>query len=277
MQVLKKLFDFYLDSSIHVALAVYALSWITLLEYNLPYDENVLYFIFYATITGYNFVKYFGLAKFHHRRLADWLKIIQIFSALCFVLMCYYAVSLETKTLVSLSGFGIVTFLYAIPFVPKSIFLDAQQNLRSISGLKIYIIALVWAGVTVCVPLINGNYLLNIDVVITLIQRLLLVMVLMLPFEIRDLQYDSVKLATIPQRIGIKQTKVVGVLLVMLFFFIEYFKNDIIANRLVVLLIVTSIILLILLFSKEKQNKYYSSFWVESIPICWLLLLLLFG
>lgn len=277
MQVIKKLFDFYLNSSIHVALAVYALSWITLLEFDLPYDENVLYFIFYATITGYNFVKYFGVAKFHHRRLATWLKIIQIFSLLCFLLLCYYAYHLEQTTLIYLAVFGLVTFFYAIPFLPRSLLIDSNQNLRSISGLKIYIIALVWAGVTVFIPLLNNKYNIDLDVVLTAVQRFILVIVLMLPFEIRDMRYDSVKLSTIPQRIGVKQTKIIGVLLLLAFFFLEYFKNVIDAERLICLLIVTITTVMLLLFSKENQNKYYSAFWVESLPIWWLVILLVFS
>ena len=100
MRILKTLLDFYINSSIHVALSVYALTWITLNEFQIEYDENILYFNFYATITGYNFVKYFGLAKFHHRRLASWLKVIQIFSFICFLALGYYALNLETKTLI---------------------------------------------------------------------------------------------------------------------------------------------------------------------------------
>ena len=135
----KQLFNFYINSSIHVALSVFSLTWITLIENDLLYDENVLYFVFYATITGYNFVKYFGVAKFHHRSLANWLKAIQIFSFFCFVLMCYYAFQLEKNTLTCIAIFGIITFFYAIPFLPKRLFLDKQHNLRSIGGLKIYL------------------------------------------------------------------------------------------------------------------------------------------
>ena len=59
MQFLKRLFDFYLNSSIHVALAVCSLTWITLVDFNSGVDLNIIYFIFLATISGYNFVKYF--------------------------------------------------------------------------------------------------------------------------------------------------------------------------------------------------------------------------
>ena len=65
MRFLKQVLDFYINSSIHVSLAVLSLSWITLIEFDISYDINVLFFIFYASITGYNFVKYFGIAKHH--------------------------------------------------------------------------------------------------------------------------------------------------------------------------------------------------------------------
>ncbi len=276
MKVLKRIFDFYINSSIHVALSVFSLAWITLLEFELPYDKNVLFFIFFASITGYNFVKFFGLAKFHHRSLATWLKYIQLFSLVCFLLMCYYVLQLEQTTLVYISVFGVVTFLYAIPFLPKKIFLDEKQNLRSLIGLKVYVIALVWCGVTVFLPLANADFLMNWDVSITAIQRFVFVLVLMLPFEIRDLQYDSVKLATIPQQIGVKKTKLIGVLLLMVFFFLDYLKDDMQLMNLLVLLMVTAITLLSVVLAKKEQSKYYSAFFVEGIPVLWLLLVLVF-
>ena len=276
MKLAKQLLGFYINSSIHVALSVFSLTWVTLIEYNLLYDENTLYFVFYATITGYNFVKYFGVAKFHHRSLASWLKAIQIFSFFSFLFLCYYAYQLEKNTLVCIAIFGAITFLYAIPFLPKRLFLDKQHNLRSIGGLKIYLIALVWSGVTVFIPLINQQYIIDADVVLTGLQRYIFVIVLMFPFEIRDLRYDSLKLSTIPQRIGVKQTKIIGVLLLVLFLFLEFFKNNINVFNIIMLLIITFITMLFLVFSKIEQRPYYSSFWVEGIPILWLLLWLVF-
>lgn len=272
MKVLKPILDFYINSSIHVSLAVFSMAWLTLLEFEVPFDEKVLFFIFFASITGYNFVKYFGIAKFHHRSLATWLQVIQVFSLLCFLLMIYFAVQLEPKTLFCIVVFGLVTFLYAIPFFPKHLFMDSQKNLRSIGGLKVYVIALVWAGVTVVLPLINADFYLNADVWITLFQRFVFVVILMLPFEIRDLQYDSLKLATIPQQIGIKNTKLIGVFIGIVFFFLEFFKDKLEAEQILITLIITVVALLFLVFSKAKQGTYYCSFWVEGIPIVWLLM-----
>lgn len=269
MRVLKIFLDFYINSSIHVALAVYALSWLTLLQFGIPYDENVLNFIFFASITGYNFVKYFGLAKFHHRGLAQWLKTIQVFSGICFIIMTYYALKLELKTLLYIGFFGLTTFLYAIPIIPKKIFIDKQKNLRSIGGLKVYIIAIIWAGVSVFLPLFNNQFEITDDVIITTFQRFLFVLVLMLPFEIRDLNYDGLKLATIPQKIGVKQTKLVGMLLLVLCYTLNYYKDDLHIRSLLSSLIISSITLLFLVFANQNQNKYYSAFWVESLPVMW--------
>lgn len=276
MSRLKPLIDFYINSSIHVALAVFSMTYVTVLELGFPTDWPLFLFVFFSTITGYNFVKYFGMAKFHHRRLARWLKIIQVFSLVCFFLMLWFLWQLQPQTIVYVAVFGVITFLYAIPFLPKRYFVDRQKNLRNIGGLKVYVIALVWAGVTVLLPVLDKKGLFTLDVWLTAIQRFLLVMLLMLPFEIRDLQYDSLKLATIPQKIGIKNTKIMGVLVSMVFLMLEFFKDQLSLKLILLTLAVTLITLLFIVFANKKRSNYYSSFWVESVPILWLVLHLIF-
>ena len=271
---LKQILNFYINSSIHVALAVFSLSYITFLEFNISYDKPVLYFIFYASITGYNFVKYFEVTKFHHRSLSTWLKFIQIFSLLCFVLMCYYSFRLEKTTMFYIAVFAVLTFLYTIPFIPKRKFLNKQSNLRNIGGLKVFLIALVWVGVTVFIPLLNNHFSIDRIVIIVSVQRFLLVIMLMLPFEIRDLQFDSLKLYTIPQNLGVKRTKILGVFLGLLMLVLEFFKREVSINQIIVLLIILVLTVLLIWFSREKQGRYYAAFWVEGIPILWLLLML---
>ncbi len=155
--------------------------------------------------------------------------------------------------------------------------MDKNHNLRSIGGLKVYIIALVWAIVTVILPLVNNNHDVNFDVLITALQRYLFVVVLILPFDIRDLQYDNLKLSTIPQRIGVKNTKFIGVLLLLVMFFLEFFKDELVTNQIVSLLIVVFVTMLLIIFSSEERGKYYSEFWVEGLPIFWLALMMLIG
>lgn len=276
MRILKQIFDFYINASIHVALAVYALSFITLTQLDIFYDEEILCFIFFATITGYNFVKYFGLAKFHHRSLANWLRVIQLFSLICFGLMLYYVLLLERNTIIIVTILALITLFYATPFLPKNIFLDDKYKLRSVSGLKVYVIAFVWAFVTIILPAVNKDHPLNFDVFVMLLQRYLFVVVLILPFDIRDLQYDSLKLSTIPQRIGIKNTKILGISLLLIFFILEFLKDELDVNQLLATLIISIVTGVFIVFSNMDRGRFYSAFWVEALPIFWLILVLFF-
>lgn len=269
MMYLKQFFNFYINASIHVALAVYSLVRITELYFGFPYNENLDYFIFFSTISGYNFVKYFGIAKFHHRSLTKNLKTIQVFSFVCFVLMCYYGFLLPTKLLVLFLPLGLLTVLYAIPFLS-----GFQKSLRSISYLKIIIVALVWSGTTVLFPVLTNDKMIDTNIFLLCIQRFLIVAVLILPFDIRDLKYDAISLQTIPQKIGVEKTKKLGFVLLLFASIIEFLISTETVTKNIFLGVVL-VLLILLMRSKTEQSKYYSSFWVEALPIFWMLLLFL--
>lgn len=267
MNVLKSVFNFYINASIHVAIAVYCFVRITEYYLGIDYNENLNYFIFYGTITGYNFVKYFGIAKFHHRSLTRNLKIIQVFSLLCFIAMILYVWQLSLEIILWMVPFGLLTVLYAIPFLS-----GFQKNLRNVSYLKIIVIALVWAGVTVLLPLIDAKQIPDDITVYQFIQRFLFVCVLILPFDIRDMQFDAISLQTIPQKIGIEKTKKLGYVLLLFTLVFEFLisTNTVTRNAYLIVFFIT---LFLLMRSSENQSKYYSSFWVESIPVLWFILL----
>ena len=269
MRFLKRLFNFYINSSVHVALAVYSLVKITELYFDLPNNVSLNYFIFFGTITGYNFVKYAGVAKFHHRSLTTQLKIIQLFSLFCFLAMCYYAWQLPINTLLYFVPFGLLTVLYAVPFLS-----GFQKNLRNISYLKIIVVAIVWAGFTTLIPVLVAEGLVSELLILSSLQRLVLVIVLILPFDIRDVKYDAISLQTIPQKIGVKKTKKIGLILLLLAMVIEFIiaPTSLLRN---VFLGLFFVVLFFLMNAKINQSKYYSSFWVEGIPIVWYLFLLM--
>lgn len=267
MQFLKRLFNFYINASLHVALAVYSLVRITELYFELPYYEALDAFIFFGTITGYNYIKYAGIAKWHHRSLTDGLKIIQIFSGFCFLATLYFASLLSLEILVAFTPFLILTLLYEIPFLRKK-----KINLRSVGALKIVLISLVWAGVTVLLPLMAAGNSFNVSVLLFFLQRFLWVVVLTIPFDIRDIQFDEDHLKTIPQILGIKNTKKLGFVLLLLTLVLEFsmWSNPLFKN---IFLGVTFLLFFLLMRTKTTQSKYYSSFWIEAVPIFWCLLL----
>lgn len=268
MGVFRRVFRFYINSSIHVALAVYAFTASTLKILDLPFAENLLFFVFFGTITGYNFVKYAGIAQLHHRSLTSTLQIIQIFSLFCFICCLYFTFQLPWDVLLACVPLGLLTVFYAVPLFPS------KDNLRTTPTLKIFVIAAVWAGTTIYLPKVTFGLDWSLEIIALLLQRFFIVLALIIPFEIRDLAFDDKKLATMPQLIGIKRTKMIGYLLLILALGLNFLDDE--GVNWAVLAILLLLTALAIFFSGGRQNGYYASFWVEGIPICyWLVLLLI--
>lgn len=268
MKVFKQIFNFYINSSTHVGLSCYALVRMTQYMFHISYDEGVANFALFGTIIGYNFVKYDALARVQKIQMRNELKAIALFSFLALLLACYYFFLLEQRTQIVAVIFLSLTLLYTLPFFPN------KQNARNWAGVKIYIVALCWMGVTVVLPIVNADLALTIDFFLKGAQRFILIFVLILIFEIIDLAHDHPHLQTVPQQIGVVSTKYLGYALLVIFCGLEFFRTNFQLFGLETLLIlgISIAITFFLYFANERRSKYYTSFWVESIPIFWWLM-----
>jgi len=263
LKMLRRFFEFYINASIHVALAVIALVCVTYKELGYPLTTDVLGYVFFGTISAYNFVKYAKAAGLHHRSLTTSMRAIQMTSILSTLALFYFAFQVSITVIYASTFLAAVTFLYAIPVV-------FQKNLRTFSGIKIFLVALVWAGATVLIPWANASAALTSDVWLSFAQRFLIVMAYTLPFEIRDLPYDAPSLRTFPQQFGIKKVKIMGVLLLLIALLLEGFKDDVMLPHFLSLGMLTGVITLLLWRASTNQSRFYASFWVESAPFVWL-------
>lgn len=275
MKFLKRLLDFYINSSIPVALSVYSLVRITQYMFHLSKDQPVLYFAFFGTIVGYNFVKYDALARTQKLQMRRELMFIVFLSLLSLIATGYYFLQLGQTTKIIGFVFLVITLLYTLPFFPN------RRNARNWAGIKIYIVALCWVGVTLVLPIINADADITSDFYLKVVQRFLLIFVLVLIFEIIDLQNDDPHLKTVPQQIGVKKTKILGFILLFVFCALEIFNNkgndtiNIQVFSLPLQLIIAIIIGFFLGFANQFRSKYYTSFWVESVPILWWLVVVM--
>lgn len=269
MKIFKQVFNFYIESSIHVAFSCYALVRMTQLLFQISFYEPLAFFAFFGTILAYNFVKFEASARTQRKQMRNQLKTILILSFLSLLAVILYFFQLQRITQYFSSLFLVITLLYALPFFPN------KKNARNWSGIKIYIVTLCWVGVTLLLPILNAKILITFDFYFEGIQRFIIIFVLILIFEIIDLKNDDLHLQTVPQQIGVRRTKILGIILLNLFCFLELFKIDFNKNLLILNLIVAVIISLFLLFANEKRSKYYTTFWVESVPILWWLALIL--
>ncbi len=193
------------------------------------------------------------------------MKGIQVLTFMSSLLFICLAFRFSIEVLLFLIPLVALTIFYIVPIIPN------KSNLRSVAGVKIFIIGLMWAGTTVMVPVAFAKGSFNLDFWIELVQRFLFIIVMMLPFEIRDLQYDEAALETVPQKIGVTKTKVFGSVLLVVFLLLTATKGGLLPSvEVLSTILVTTISLLFLWGTEKKQTEYYCSFWVESIPIMWL-------
>ena len=270
MRFFKLIFNFYINGSIHVGLSCYALVRMTQYMFHIPEGDAVANFVFFGTIVGYNFVKYDALARAKKIQMRKELKIITLFSFCSFILVGFYFFQLERVTQIVAIAFLSITLLYTLPFFPN------KKNARNWAGVKIYIVALCWVGVTLGLPILDAELPITFDFYLKFVQRFILIFVLVLIFEIIDLAYDDPHLKTVPQQIGVKHTKILGLILLIPFYLLEFLKSNLDKDQLIINFILVLMISLFLIFANEKRSKYYTSFCAESIPIVWWLLLLLF-
>ena len=278
MKSLKQFFDFYLDSSIHVALSCFALVNCTYLILNISINYSVALFAFFGTIAGYNFVKFDALARAKKNNLSWKLNSIVGLSFLSSIIGIYYFLELQKFTKIIASVVLILTILYTLPFFPN------KKNARNWAGIKIYIVTICWVGVTLFLPIINSDYKIDFQIGILIIQRLLLIFSLILIFEIKDLKNDDPHLKTVPQQIGVAKTKNLGFVLLILFVSLSSIYYNINYNingngnfnyqYLELNFVIAIVIGFFLFFSNENRSKYFTDFWVESISILWWLLYL---
>lgn len=270
MRIFKTILNFYIESSLHVALAVYALIRITFFKLNISYNEPVAYFGFFGTVVGYNFIKYDELARIRKVVLTTKFKFIIGLSILSFFATVFYFFQFSFLTQVIGVLVLFITILYTLPLFPQ------KNNMRNWSGIKIYLVAIAWVGVTVVLPVVNEELGFSFQIAFKCLQRFLFVFILMLLFEIIDLQFDATPLKTIPQRIGIQKTKFINYLLIVFFLLLEFFTPNFNGNQFLVSLLVSFILFVFTFFANSNRNKYYTSLWVESVPFFWLVLLLVF-
>ncbi len=268
MTVLNRLFFIYIQGSMHVAMSVLALVLMTNHMFRLPFDPTVAIFAYCGTMFSYNFMKYDGL--FRVRRTAGTtVKIIIVLSTLALAAAGISFFYLERVSQITAVIFFGLTALYTVPFFPNT------KNLRNWSGIKIYIVALCWAGITLVLPLVNADIAIGQDVYIKFSQRFLLIIILILIFEIIDLKEDDPHLKTIPQQIGVRHTKWLNLFLLVPFYFLEFFKIQIDNSQIIVNIILVLVTALFTIFAHPNRPKYYTLFWVEAIPIFWLCLIVI--
>ena len=137
-----------------------------------------------------------------------------------------------------------IALLYAVKVFGKS--------LRDIPFIKIILIALSWAAVTVLIPAyINQESPAN-DAWILFILNFIYIFALVIPFDIRDLDFDEPEKKTIPQLIGMRAAKYTAIALLIICGLLSF-----VLLKEAVFLIPVYIVSIVVLFRVNDKRKEF--------------------
>ena len=211
--------------------------------------------VFFGTILGYNFLKYYTVFRrvFFRSNKYNAILIISFLAGIGF-LFSFYLLNHSIQRLILISGVFVLLYPY----------------LRKYGWLKLFLVSFTVTFITVYIPFQAEEWL-PIEFYLSLIQRFFLLISLLVPFEIMDSKTDDSSLNTLPQLFGIDSVKLFGILLVIPFIILEFLK----LHPSYLVLAVGIITVTLINFTELNKNKYYTSFWVESVPIFWWLVFVL--
>ncbi len=282
MKIFQILLDFYLRSSLHVAINLVSLFLV--FNYFNVYggDWEFLLLLFTFTVAGYNWIKY-GSLLIRRRSFRFDLPII-ILTAVCGNVSTYLLFQENWQVWLLFVAIGVISFWYgtSIGRIPA---------LRNMPVVKLVAVALVWVLLIAIVPAYSNftehmfNYSCgltpifeSLDLIFAwdVVQLFLFVFALCIPFEIRDLKYDEHTLGTLPQLMGIRKTNMLGVLICLIcilmewgqFYFQGYDLNWIATG-------IYALTAVLIVASTERRPDYYASLIVEAVPGFWVFVVLM--
>jgi 4-hydroxybenzoate polyprenyltransferase len=260
--------NFLLFSNFFIAFCAVAQGLVTYYLLKLPPNTYVLSFLFFSTLTIYNLSMLLAKPKepqkspykrvkwiFSHQRL---LISITLISVLCLIPLGLLYLSFGAKVLMLF--IGVIAISYNIPFLSIN---GGKIGLRNLPGIKLFLIAFVWASSCVLLPIveIENNYGIPIalsEIVLLFAKRFLFICAITIPFDVRDLYQDKLyELKTLPVIFGEKKTWIfcqalLLAYLILLFLFSKSINYDTIGLALTIFLTGW-----LIFKSNLKRNEYY--------------------
>lgn len=260
---------FILSHSIFIAVCAVALTFQTELLLRVNINFFVYGFIFFATLSSYNF--YWILSKLSFatkKNIPDLLKrqatgYLLLFISSFGMLYCFLQSSIPLYFVITAL---LLTVLYAIPLLPVSFL----KFTRKAGVLKTFLLAFTWAYVTVIIPMQKDYLLLNGADLFIFSRRFLFMLMLCIIFDNRDKELDKIRglrsLATDLKPITLRI--LIYLIFILLFTSNFFFRNyGITLSQSVALQVSTIALLIVYFYSNKKQGYLFYYFFVDGMML----------
>ena len=143
---------------------------------------------------------------------------------------------------------GMISIWYVFPIF--------KRRLRSIPFFKSVFVSLTWTIVVIALPMI-GQFPVN-QILLQFLPFLFFFLGLAIPFDIRDLKYDSDQLQTIPQLVGVVGARIIAISAILIFYILFAYFNSFMRYYLSFSMVICGIIIIIAKVEIEKNEPYLS-------------------
>lgn len=276
MGAIGRILHFLIHSNLLIAFAAAGLAFQTQIEFGIePQFKPYLLLIFFATFFDYNIHRLHTILYYPESLIEEkykWLRqniklfyCISILSGIGFITTIFFA---RIEVLLMLLPFGLLTFLYAQPFLQSKVKI---VKLRELPYLKIFLIAFVWSGVCTFVPYIESTVIIPLyKCILVFTMHFLFIFALTIPFDVRDMKSDSKQgLVTIAHVLNEKQAYQFASILIILQFLVSiiaYYNSDYI--QILLAYGISSALTLLILNAKSLRNKSYYHLGLLDGSIC---------
>ena len=207
---------FLVFTNLLIAFAATAQTLLSYKIFDLPYNYSIVLLEFASTLLLYNLSIWISKPKDYSKSPYErtrWIfshqSLFYLFNVLAFVLLGYALLQVHLYTFIYLGFIGLLSLGYAIPIYRIQ---GKWQSLRHIPYMKVFYIALIWSLSTVglvYIESLSGLQDVGWDrVLYLLMSKFLFIVLVTLPFDIRDMKQDSFyHLKTVPLRLGRHRTE----------------------------------------------------------------------
>ena len=282
-KTLRRIIDFLLYSNLWIAICAASLVLETdFLATGKASITPLVWTVFFSTLLLYAAHRLIGvhLAKGYSDkgryliiRKHEWhIFIYAILSALGLAIF-FFQLSYTLQVAIFISG--IPALGYILPVFGN------KKRIRDIHLVKIFLVALSWAYITILVPNLMFSESINVSIIPPLLERFFFVFAITLPFDIRDLSLDEfTKVKTIPSWLGIPKTKKLGYslsFLAIFFSILSYQNNFYTLRNLIAVNILYLFTILVIKWTRTNRHDYFFTGLVDGLMLLHFLIIFTIG
>ena len=258
--LIRKIVELIIYGNIWISLGAVALTLNTFLIMGWAVHTNLILLVFFATNLSYNLLR---VVRHRSSKAINSSRHLWVYNQKKFL----YSLIIISSCISGYLFFALFTFnelLYFSPLIAIALLYAVKvfgKSLRDIPFIKITLIALSWAAVTVLIPAYANQKPLQQDIWVLFILNFIYIFALVIPFDIRDLNFDEPEKKTIPQLIGVRAAKYTAIVLLIICGVLSY----ILLKEAVFLTPVYIVSIAILFQVSGKRKEFFYAFGIDGL------------